>query len=408
MSTAPTTTPGPIRDRLRTTARWRRFTPWQGPATRVDVALMGAILAVVALGLVLRPLEPFLLASHPVVLEFLTGDLTVIGAAAAFARIGEAPLWLVVLAGAVGMVKFDWLTWWIGRRWGGGIIRMLTASERARRFAARATELKPWILRVAVVLAVLPGVPTAVVCAVAGWAGMRLVTFLLLDLAGALLMTGLVAGLGYGLGQRAVDLVLLIDEYASVVTLVMITLAVVTPLIKRWLRRSRWARTPTDPAVISEPCVEGHDMDTRRCGAPCYRRDWRDSCAPAHHGRRRGQARRGVEFDDVRTWNVLRRQPPGTEARRVVPVRHGHPHPRPRAAGCWTPARGPGVARPVLGRRVRHPRRGGLRAAPRAGRPAAGRPHHGWTVAQRGSCGPAVGLSRRLSSAIGWARRPQW
>jgi membrane protein DedA with SNARE-associated domain len=200
---------------------------------------MGAILAVVVLGLVLRPLEPFLLASHPVALEFLTGDLTVIGAAAAFARIGEAPLWLVVVAGAVGMVKFDWLTWWIGRRWGGGIIRMLTASERARRFAARATELKPWILRVAVVLAVLPGVPTAVVCAVAGWAGMRLVTFLLLDLAGALLMTGLVAGLGYGLGQRAVDLVLLIDEYASVVTLVMITLAVVIPLIKRWLRRNR-------------------------------------------------------------------------------------------------------------------------------------------------------------------------
>jgi|GEM_PF-1033674 len=240
-SAAPTGTldPDPIRDQLRTTARWRRFTPWQGPATRVDVALMGAILAVVALGLVLRPLEPFLLASHPVALEFLTGDLTVIGAAAAFARIGEAPLWLVVVAGAVGMVKFDWLTWWIGRRWGGGIIAMLTASERAQRFAARATELNPWILRVAVVLAVLPGVPTAVVYAVAGWAGMRLVTFLLLDLAGALLMTGLVAGLGYGLGQRAVDLVLLIDEYASAVTLVMITLAAAIPLIKRWIRRNR-------------------------------------------------------------------------------------------------------------------------------------------------------------------------
>src|SRR3712207_7018022 len=39
-----------IRDQHGTTTRWRRFTPWQGPATRVDVALMGAILAVVALG----------------------------------------------------------------------------------------------------------------------------------------------------------------------------------------------------------------------------------------------------------------------------------------------------------------------------------------------------------------------
>jgi membrane protein DedA with SNARE-associated domain len=67
---------------------------------------------------------------------------------------------------------------------------------------------------------------------------MRLVTFLLLDLAGALLMTGLVAGLGYGLGQRAVDLVLLIDEYASVVSLTMITLAAVIPLIRRRIRRN--------------------------------------------------------------------------------------------------------------------------------------------------------------------------
>ncbi|WP_369134045.1 VTT domain-containing protein [Modestobacter sp. I12A-02662] len=229
MSAAPTTSPASL--------RWRRLTPWQGPATRVDLALMGAILAVVALGLALRPLKPFLLASHPVALEFLTGDLTAIGAAAAFARIGEAPLWLVVVAGAAGMVKLDWLTWWTGRRWGGGIVRMFTTSEPALRFAARARELDPWTVRTAVVLAVLPGVPTAVVYAVAGWAGMRLATFLLLDLAGALLMTGLVAGLGYGLGQRAVDVVLLVDEHASVVSLTVIALAAVLPLVKRRIRR---------------------------------------------------------------------------------------------------------------------------------------------------------------------------
>jgi membrane protein DedA with SNARE-associated domain len=243
MNTEPTRTrdPDSNRDQLRTITPWRRFTPWQGSATRVDVALMGAILAVVALGLVLRPLQPFLLASHPVVLAFLTGDLTAISAAAAFARIGEAPLWLVVVAGAAGMVKLDWLTWWTGRRWGGGIIRMFTTSERAQRFAARATELNPWIVRAAVVLAVLPGAPTAVVYAAAGWVRMRLATFLLLDLAGALLMTGLVAGLGYGLGQRAVDLVLLVDKYASVVSLTMITLAAAIPLIKRRIRRDRRA-----------------------------------------------------------------------------------------------------------------------------------------------------------------------
>jgi membrane protein DedA with SNARE-associated domain len=225
--------PGPIPERPPGPRAWRRFVPWQGPATRVDLALMGAILGVIVFGLALRPFKPFLIASHPAALEFLTGDLTAIGAAAAFARIGELPLWLVVVAGASGMLKFDWLTWWAGRQWGAGIIRMFTTSQRAQRFAGRAAELRPWILRAAVVLAVAPGVPTAVVYAMAGWAGMRLATFLLLDLAGALLMTGLVAGLGYGLGQRAVDLVLLVDKYASAVSLTMIAAALAIPLIKR-------------------------------------------------------------------------------------------------------------------------------------------------------------------------------
>ncbi|WP_433158447.1 DedA family protein [Kribbella sp. CA-247076] len=217
--------------------RWRRYVPWQGRATRVDLALMGAILLVVAFGVALRPVKPFLIASHPVLLAFLTGDLTAIGAAAAYARIGEAQLSLVVLAGATGMTKFDWLTWWTGRQWGGGIVRMFTTSERTQRFAARATELNPWIIRVAVVLAVLPGVPTAVVYAMAGWAGMRLTTFLLLDLVGTLAMTALVAGLGYHLGQQAVDVVLLIDRYAAAVSLTLIATAALVPWVKRRLRR---------------------------------------------------------------------------------------------------------------------------------------------------------------------------
>jgi membrane protein DedA with SNARE-associated domain len=229
--------------------------PWQGRPTRVDLALMGAILGVVALGLALRPLKPFLIASHPVALEFLTGDLVAIGAAAAFARLGEAPLWLVVVAGAVGMVKFDWLTWWTGRQWGEGIIRMFTTSDRVLRFAARATDLKPWILGLAVLFAVLPGVPTAVIYAMAGWSGMRLLTFLLLDLTGALLMTALIAALGYWSGQQTVDLVLLIDKYATAASLTMILLALTFPLVKRRLRPRKNPKPDADrqPPPDEEP-----------------------------------------------------------------------------------------------------------------------------------------------------------
>jgi hypothetical protein len=73
------------------------------------------------------------------------------------------------------------------------------------------------MVRVAVVLAILPGVRKPVAYALAGLTGMQPTTFLLLDLVGALGTMGLVVGLGFGVGQHAVDLVLLIDRYASAV-----------------------------------------------------------------------------------------------------------------------------------------------------------------------------------------------
>ena len=228
------TAPDPTDDRPA-----RRGVPWRGRATRADLALLAAVLAVVALGLVLRPLTPFLLASHPVLLAFLSGDLVPIGAAAAFARIGEAPLGLVVAAGVLGMVKFDWIAWWAGRRWGTGIIGLLTVSPRVQRWAQRGRDADPRVVRAAVVLAVLPGVPSAVVFALAGWSGLRWTTFLLLDAVGALAMTGLVAGLGYGLGQHAVDVVLLVDRYASAVSLALVGATLALPIAKRFVRRRR-------------------------------------------------------------------------------------------------------------------------------------------------------------------------
>lgn len=235
-------------------ARWtrwpERYRPWRGRATRADWVLMGAIAGVVMVGLAIRPIKPFLLASHPVVLAFLTGDLVPIGAAAAFARIGQVPLWLVVVAGAIGMAKLDWLTWWAGRQWGEGMIRMIGATpERALRWAHRAETLNPWILRLAVAVAFLPGIPGPIVFAVAGIAGMRLLTFLLFDLAGALVMTTTVAGLGYGLGQHAVDLVLVIDRYATWVSLTLIGATFLIAWARGRLRRRRAASTPTPPTT---------------------------------------------------------------------------------------------------------------------------------------------------------------
>lgn len=114
---------------------------------------------------------------------------------------------------------------------------MLTTPRQSAVWTPRLQGARPWVMGLAVVLAVLPGVPSAMVFAVAGWSRMRLAVFLLLDLAGALALTGVVAGLGFGLGQRAVDLVLMVDDYASLVSVALIALALLAPLLRRLVKR---------------------------------------------------------------------------------------------------------------------------------------------------------------------------
>jgi membrane-associated protein len=199
--------------------QWRDMRPWDSPMARADKVLIGATAAVIVIGLASFPLRPFLLASHPVLLSLATGSLSAIGAGAAFARIGEATLWMVIGAGVIGMIKFDWLFWWAGRRWGAKGVRFFIPSERAQRFVTRVRSWPTWIMPLLVVAAALPGVPSLLVHLLAGLAGMRLLTFLLANAVGAALVAGLVAGLGYGLGQYAVDVVLTIDRYALWITI---------------------------------------------------------------------------------------------------------------------------------------------------------------------------------------------
>lgn len=201
---------------------WRDVVPWDTPMSRGDKILVFSTAGVMAVMLLSLPLRPFLLASHPVALSFVTGSLSAIGAGAAFARIGEVDLWLVVVAGVFGMVKFDWLFWLAGRRWGPKVVTFFAPGDGAQRFVAAVRGWPAWAMPLVVIGAALPGVPAVAVFALAGLGRMRLVTFLLFDAIGAALMTGLVAGLGYGLGQYAVDVVLAVDKYALYLSLVLI------------------------------------------------------------------------------------------------------------------------------------------------------------------------------------------
>ncbi|MDE3723115.1 DedA family protein [Nocardiopsis sp. N85] len=221
--------------------------PWKGKATRTDKALMWAIGGAMLFMLVLWPLRPFMIASAPVLLSLATGSKAAIGAVAAFAEAGRYPIWLAVVAGVVGMAKLDWLFWWTGRQWGSGFVGFFSTGERAERLALRLRSANRWILGLLVVFARIPGVPSALVYGTAGWAGMGLGTFLALDLLGALLITGLVVAAGYALGERAIDLIVTIDEYALWVSIAIVIGMVLLPSLRSRSRsRARDTEEPRD------------------------------------------------------------------------------------------------------------------------------------------------------------------
>jgi membrane protein DedA with SNARE-associated domain len=65
-------------------------------------------------------------------------------------------------------------------------------------------------------------IPSALVYAAVGDGGMRLGTFLVLDLIGTLLWTSLLAGAGYGFGQSAVDVANAVSHYGLWISLALI------------------------------------------------------------------------------------------------------------------------------------------------------------------------------------------
>ena len=71
-------------------------------------------------------------------------------------------------------------------------------------------------------------IPRAIVFVVAGWAGMRLAVFLILDLTGVLLWAGLLAGLGYALGHHAVIAATTISRYSWWFTIAIVALSVLS------------------------------------------------------------------------------------------------------------------------------------------------------------------------------------
>jgi membrane protein DedA with SNARE-associated domain len=213
--------------------------PWDGRAERADRIVVAGIAFSVLYGLLLLPLVPSLIGSHPALLELLRGSMSSMLAMGAMARTGHASLVVGVIAGVPGCIMFDWLYWWAGRRWGQRALGLLVGTGRAtdrrtRRLERVMARLGPF----AVVFSYLLPVPNPIIDAAVGWTGMRLWVFVLLDAIGAALWVGLVVGLGYAIGQPAVDVVHTIGRYSLWVTLAIVA-AIVIAQVRGARRRGR-------------------------------------------------------------------------------------------------------------------------------------------------------------------------
>jgi membrane protein DedA with SNARE-associated domain len=201
---------------------WAAIKPWQGKAAGLDKLLLFIIIGVPLIYLGLMPLRPWMLVNAPVVQEFINGAKTSIVAAAAYARVGEIPLWLVIVAGFVGMAKLDWAFWLAGRRWGDGVLRLFAQNERQLKRINQLKKIPNWALFLMTLISRCPGIPGTLVYIVAGWTRMRLSLFLVADLLGCLIFTLIWTFLGYQLGEAAVDILKVIDKYALWLTLALI------------------------------------------------------------------------------------------------------------------------------------------------------------------------------------------
>jgi membrane-associated protein len=186
--------------------------------------ICATVLALQALySFLLVPAVPALIGRDPVLLEALRGSTAAMVAGGAFARVGQASLALALLAPLPTLLMGDPFLWWAGRLWGPDVANYLGGrGPRGRRRTERTVRVLERYGSWAVVLAYYLPLPSALIYAAAGWTGMRLRRFILLDLLGTASWIVLIVGLGYAIGHSAVDIARAISHYGLLATLALI------------------------------------------------------------------------------------------------------------------------------------------------------------------------------------------
>lgn len=222
---------------------WR---PWLGPPRAKDLLCLAGIALTGLYALAMIALTPALIATRPVLLELLSGSTSSIMAAGAFSDVeSKLHLTVVIAAALPGMMKFDLLFWSAGVLWGHRVAAMLARRSRhAVAFARQSEQRRARFAGPAVLLSAFLPVPSPLIYAAAGWAGLRLIPFVILDLIGSAAWAALLAVLGYLTGSSGVAAANLVSHYA-IASITGLTAIAIAPHAWHTLRsrQASWARS---------------------------------------------------------------------------------------------------------------------------------------------------------------------
>jgi membrane protein DedA with SNARE-associated domain/rhodanese-related sulfurtransferase len=134
---------------------------------------------------------------------------------------GHLHLSLVLLAGVIGCLLADGFWFWLGRRWGSGVIRLICSltsdPKHARERADRV--FQTWGLRLLLVAKFIPGLD-GVSPPLAGAGGASVKGFLAYDTSGSLLWSGAYVLLGFAFSREMNRVLFLIARFGKVAAIV--------------------------------------------------------------------------------------------------------------------------------------------------------------------------------------------
>ena len=156
------------------------------------------------------------------------------------------------------------------RLWGERVIVLLSGRRnRGGRYMVRVQRWGRWFTWPAVVVSNFLPIPTAIIYVIAGWAGMRLITFLILDIIGSLLWAGMLAALGYELGHRAVVVAQEISHYGLWISIGLIVVIVFFQIrsqrhLMRTAQQARASRAAPAQSDADQSDADQSDADQSR------------------------------------------------------------------------------------------------------------------------------------------------